>query len=232
MVKNQKMKLDKRLLLCAKTVRSGSRVVDIGTDHAYLVVWLILNNLISHAIASDLREGPLLNAQHNIKKYNAEKSIETRLSDGLDNINEHEVDDIVIAGMGGELIIDIIKRAAWLKNKEKHLILQPMSAEKELREFLASEGYMIKSEQAIVSYGKVYTVMSVFYVGSIEITDKLYPYIGLLKNNLTKEAYLYIEKEIRKLNNKVSGFIATNQLKKAESLNSIINKLKNIVREK
>ncbi len=232
MIKNKKMKLDKRILLCAKTVRPGSRVADIGTDHAYLVIWLVLNNLVSYAIACDLREGPLLNAKENIKKYDVQENIETRLSDGLDNINDNEVDDIVIAGMGGELIINIIKRADWLKNKEKHLVLQPMSAEQELREFLASEGYMIKSEQAVVSYGKVYTVMSVFYEGNIKIMDKLYPYIGLLKDNLTREAYLYIEKEIRNLNNKVLGFMATHQVKKAEYLNDIISELKSIVREK
>lgn len=232
MSKNQNMKLDNRLLVCAKLVRRGRIVADIGTDHAYLVVWLIINGIIPHAIASDLRQGPLLNAQNNINKYNVNDSIETRLSNGLDNINQDEVDDIVMAGMGGELIIDIIKRAPWLKDKSKHLILQPMSAEPDLREFLLQEGFLIESEQAVVSYGKVYSVMSVFYDGKVEQRSKFYPYIGLLDKNLTDEAYLYIEKEIRDLNNRILGFTATNQLDKAQHLKDIVDGLFSILRER
>ncbi len=228
MEKSKNMKLDNRLHLCAQSVRNGARIADIGTDHAYLSIWLMKNKLISHAIAADLREGPLLNAQNNIKKYGMEQYIETRLSDGLDNINENEVDDIIIAGMGGELIINIIKRAGWLKNQNKSLILQPMSAEQELREFLFSEGFNLNTEKAVVSYGKVYSVMSVNYKGNLKYHDKLYPYIGPLTDNLTDEAHLYIEKEIRNLNNKVIGLNSTNQYEKAAFLRDIIDELKKI----
>ena len=190
----QKINLDNRLFLCAENVRPGKLVADVGTDHAYIPIWLALNGLTPHVLATDVREGPLLNAKKNIVKFNVENKVNTRLSDGLDSINHDEVDDIVIAGMGGELIVKIISRAGWLKDNSKHLVLQPMAAEPELREFLAREGFKINLEQAVVSYGKVYTVMSVLFDNTLNDFDKIYPYIGKLKENLTPEAYMYVKR--------------------------------------
>lgn len=228
----QKINLDNRLFLCAKNVRPGKFVADVGTDHAYLPIWLVLNNLIPYALATDVREGPLLNAKKNIVKFNVENKVNTRLSDGLDSINHDEVDDIVIAGMGGELIIKIISRAGWLKDNCKHLILQPMSAEPELREFLAREGFKINLEQAVVSYGKVYTVMSVLFDNTLNDFDKIYPYIGKLKENLTPEAYMYVKRTVRDLKNKLKGCKFTKNFEKADELQYIISELEELIGEK
>lgn len=225
-----KIKLDERLELCAKNVRVGKNIADVGTDHGYIAIWLVLNKISPRAIATDIRVGPLLNAQKNIKKYKVENKIETRLSNGLDKVQLNEVDDIIIAGMGGELIIEIIKSAEWLKNKSKHLILQPMSAEKELREFLFYEGFNIVSEQVVVSKNKIYTVMSVFFSDKDLVKfDILYPYIGKIQNNLSPEAFLYIKKTIRDLKNKLQGYILTKNFEKANNLKSIIFKLEKIL---
>lgn len=221
----QKINLDSRLFLCAKNVRPGKFVADVGTDHAYLPIWLVLNNLTPCALATDVREGPLLNAQKNIAKFNVENKVSTRLSDGLDSVKPDEVDDIVIAGMGGELIVKIISRAGWLKDNSKHLILQPMSTEPELREFLTKEGFKIISEQAVVSSGKVYTVMSVFFDASCSNFDKIYPYVGRLRENLTPEACLYVEKTVRDLKNKLKGCKITKNFEKADELQYIISEL-------
>ena len=110
------MKLDERLSLCAQMVRDGAAVADIGTDHAYLPVYLVECGKIHKAIAADVREGPLENAKGNISKNGFDQQIKTVLSDGLEKISPDEADDIVIAGMGGELIIRIISAAAWLKD--------------------------------------------------------------------------------------------------------------------
>ena len=228
MKKTQKINLDNRLFLCAQNVRPGKIVADVGTDHAYLPIYLVENKTIPHAIATDLREGPLLNAQKNILKYNLETKIETRLSDGLNEVNPEEVDDIVIAGMGGELIAKIVARASWLKDTSKHLVLQPMSAEQELREFLAREKFKIVSEKAVVSYGKVYTVMSVFFDKNLENQNEIYPYIGALQKNLTPEAILYIKRTIRDLKNKQKGYIAEKNFEKIEQLQRIISALEKI----
>lgn len=221
----QKINLDNRLFLCAKNVRPGKFVADVGTDHAYLPIWLVLNNLIPYALATDVREGPLLNAKKNIVKFNVENKVNTRLSDGLDSINHDEVDDIVIAGMGGELIIKIISRAGWLKDNCKHLILQPMSAEPELREFLAREGFKINLEQAVVSSGKVYTVMSAVFDAPFSNFDRIYPYVGRLRDNLTPEACLYVEKTARDLKNKLKGYKITKNFENADELQYIISEL-------
>lgn len=221
----QKINLDNRLFLCAKNVRPGKFVADVGTDHAYLPIWLVLNNLTPYALATDVREGPLLNAQKNIVKFNVENKVSTRISDGLDSVKPDEVDDIVIAGMGGELIVRIISRAGWLKDNSKHLILQPMSAEPELREFLAREGFKINSEQAVVSSGKVYTVMSAVFDASFSNFDRIYPYVGRLRDNLTPEACLYVEKTVRDLKNKLKGYKITRNFEKADELQYIISEL-------
>lgn len=225
---NTRMRLDERLYLCAKNVRLGSTVADVGADHAYLAIWLVLNGVCPRAIATDLRAGPLLNAQKNILKYGAADKIETRLSDGLDAVFPAEVEDIVIAGMGGELIMQIIERADWLKDPTKHLVLQPMSGELELREFLASQQFKIVAEQAVVSCGKVYTVMSVFFDANFRRCDELYPYIGRLGDDLTAENRLYIEREIRDLSNQLSGFLATQNFEKASERQGIIARLEDI----
>ena len=226
-----KINLDNRLYLCAKNVRSGKFIADIGADHAYLAIWLILNKLIPHAIVTDVREGPLLNSAHNIRRFGLEEKIETRLSDGLGKIKPDEVDDIIIAGMGGELIAKIVSRADWLKNESKHLILQPMSSEAELREFLTREHFKIDSEQAIIDNNKVYTVMSVYFEQDFYNFDRIYTYIGKLGDNLTFENCSYIKRVIRDLKNKLKGYILTKKLKKVREISEVILELEQIIKE-
>lgn len=229
MMKNKNLRLDERLSMCAKLVRPGKRVVDVGADHAYLAIWLALNEVASRVVATDLREGPLFNAKQNIVKFEVEERVETRLSDGLDAIIAEEAEDVVLAGIGGELIIKIMARAPWLRDGEKHLILQPMSAEQELREFLAQDGFTVVEEQAITCSGKVYTVMSVFFYGGAVPTDELYPYIGRLGENLSDANRLYIAREIRDLKNKQKGYMATAQADKAKATQGIIDKLERLI---
>ena len=228
-MKNKNLRLDERLSMCAKLVRPGKRVVDVGTDHAYLAIWLALNEVSSRVVATDLREGPLFNAKQNIIKYGVVERVETRLSDGLDAITAEEAEDVVLAGMGGELIIKIIARVPWLRDEEKHLILQPMSAEQELREFLVRDGFTVVDEQAVTCAGKVYTVMSAFFRGGAIHTDELYPYIGRLGENLSDANRLYIAREIRDLKNKQKGYMATVQADRAKATQGIIDKLERLI---
>ena len=109
--------LDSRLSLAGSFVRDGAVVADIGTDHAYLPVWLLLEGKITRAIAADLREGPLARAKLTAKEYDCNKNIAFRLCDGLSGITPEEADTIVIAGMGGETIAAILEQAAWTKDE-------------------------------------------------------------------------------------------------------------------
>ena len=222
-------KLNPRLKLCADFVRIGSKMADIGTDHAYLPIWLAKHNLISKAIALDINALPLNSAKSNIIKYHVDNIVEARLSDGLENISSEEVDDIVIAGMGGELIANIINNANFLKNPEKNLILQPMSQAEFLRRFLTKHNYFILDEKAIMADNKIYSVMSVKFCNEAIKTSTLYPYIGKLENHLDDNTIIYIEKEIIHLDNKIKGFKAQNNLKLCNELSNIIKLLQELI---
>lgn len=217
--------IDARLVKCAKFLR-GKKLCDIGTDHAYLPVYALQRRLSSSAIAADINEGPLDSAKKTIIKYNLTKKIEARLSDGLAKINPDEADDIVIAGMGGELIARILSDARWTKNSEKLLILQPMTFEHTLRNFLFKENYEILSEEAVIAANKVYTVICAKYTESKLAKEPLYEHIGKL-NGESDEDKLYIKKIITRLTNKSKG-LSGEELKENES---VIEKLKEKIGE-
>ena len=154
-----------RLNLCADLVRQGSRLADIGTDHAYLPIKLCKSGKIPSALACDINPLPLRSAQENIARFGLSGKIQTRLSDGLREVRPDEVDDIVIAGMGGELIRDILSAAPWIKDKEKHLVLQPMTHHEDLVMWLYENGFVIDRQEAALDAGKYYTVISAFHTG-------------------------------------------------------------------
>lgn len=148
-----------RLSLCAEMVREGSRLADIGTDHGYLPIHLCLTDKIPSALACDINPLPLRSAEENIVKYHLSGRIVTRLSDGLNKVREDEADDIVIAGMGGELIRDILAAAPWVRNSSKQLVLQPMTHHEDLVKWLYENGFNILRQKAVCDEGKYYTVL-------------------------------------------------------------------------
>ena len=203
--------LDNRLSLCASLVRKNHRVADIGTDHAYLPVWLCKNNITTSAIAADVNPEPLKRGVQTIEKYCATRLVTPCLSDGLQQINPDLVDDIVIAGMGGELITDIISKAPWVKNEKYHLILQPMSKADYLREYLYRNGFDIKYEEATVAENKLYTVMSVFYTGESCKDIAIKKYYGALNPMEKQENKIYIEKTANALIKKGNGMLMSDK---------------------
>lgn len=172
--------LDKRLSLCAEFVRKGVTLADIGTDHAYLPIWLVSNGIVKKALACDINEGPLNSGKADVIKYGLSEHITLRLSDGLKNISENETDDIVIAGMGGELIVKILSECVWAKSKDKHYILQPMTKAEVLIKYLYDNGYEIIEQRACECDNKHYTVMLVRYTGELENIDDAFCYTGKL----------------------------------------------------
>jgi tRNA (adenine22-N1)-methyltransferase len=140
------IELSPRLQSVARLVPQGARLADVGTDHAYLPVYLIQRGVIERAIASDLRPGPLERARATLERYGMEENITLRLCDGLAGIQPEEVDAVTIAGMGGETISAILQAAPWCRQGECSLILQPMSAQEDLRRWLGENGYAIERE--------------------------------------------------------------------------------------
>ncbi len=183
--------LGPRLALCASFVREGVRVADIGTDHAYLPVWLVKEGKVSYAIAADVKTGPLRRAERNVARYHVEDCVSLRLSDGLEAVFPLEADDIILAGMGGETIAEILSRAPWLKDREKHLILQPMTSAEELRRYLRQNGFAVQREEAACEGGHCYSVMLAWYAPHALPQGELYEFAGLLRGeNAGERAYL------------------------------------------
>lgn len=155
--------LDNRLKQCAEFVSGKGCAVDVGTDHAYLAVHLISSGICKEVIACDLREGPLQSAKEHILGEGLQYEIKTVLSDGLDNIPPDGVSDIIIAGMGGELIAKIISRAEWVRKNKVNLILQPMTKANDLRKFLFQNDFKIKCEKAVRSESFIYSIINAEY---------------------------------------------------------------------
>ncbi len=158
----KKLILSKRMEAVAGLVPpQSSTVADVGCDHAYVSIKIINDKLANKVIAMDLRKGPLEIAQKNIREFEVEKQIETRLSDGLEKLLPMEADVIIIAGMGGLLMCDILKRGIdILKVKTPPtLVLQPQSDIKEVRTYLYDNSYNIVRETMVLDNGKTYTAI-------------------------------------------------------------------------
>lgn len=211
--------LDERLKKCASLVQESARLVDVGTDHAYLPVWLLKSEKISFAIASDINEKPLENGRLTAEKYEV-NNIEFRLGSGLETITaEDNISDVVIAGMGGEVISAIIDESPLTRNKSLNLILQPMTKSEQLISFLYENGFEIKEQSCVISKGKIYTVMAVRYSGDKIKTDDAFPYLGKL--DIKDETNLiFIRTHIKHLENKSRG---------DSSLLPLVNKLKRVI---
>lgn len=158
------MKLSKRLETIAQMVPSKEdgravRVADIGTDHGFVPIWLLLHDRAETAIAMDVRKGPLLRAHEHIQQYGLSDRIEVRLSDGLEKLNPGEVQTVVIAGMGGELMLRIIKDGGHVRDTIQHWVLSPQSELEEFRRGLEELGLSIRKEIMLEEDGKYYTVM-------------------------------------------------------------------------
>ena len=183
-------KLSARLLAAADFVRQGSFVADIGSDHAYLPIYLCSLGKIRGALASDINEGPVARAKINIATYHLGKKISVMRTDGLSGVESFSPDDIVICGMGGELICSIIDSAEWTKNKNIRLILQPMTHAEKLREYLLANGFSIVGE-AIVKEDKIYQIICAEYTGKVEEYSALELIFG--RHNLETKSEVFFE---------------------------------------
>ena len=194
------MSVDNRLQRIAGMIRRGDRVADIGTDHAYLPVFLIKEGISSTAFACDVSDGPLENAKKTIEKSGVE-GIAVRKGDGLEAVSPEEVDTVVIAGMGGDLIARILQSSPWIKNERYELVLQPMTAVEDLREYLCKNGFSIKIEQAVSAHNRIYTAMKVVFTGKVTECDPLFYFVGRLGDNLGEDEVVYIKRKRRIIEN-------------------------------
>jgi tRNA (adenine22-N1)-methyltransferase len=158
-----KIPISDRLLCCASMVRTGSRVADIGCDHGYLGIHLLLEGIADYVAASDLRPQPLEKAKINAAQYATADRMEFSVADGLAAIDPAKVDTIVCAGMGGDSIAAILEAAPWVRDPAYTLILQPQTSGNDLRRWLGDNGFAIEEEKLVRDSGFLYFTIRAKY---------------------------------------------------------------------
>lgn len=214
------MKISKRLIDIAKMVPHGLPCADIGADHGYLVKYLLENNLVPYAYASDNKKGPYSSLKKNLKKYEGKKLVKIDLADGIENLTEN-YPTIIISGMGGDLIIKILSSNLELVSSRKYLLLSPHGKEESVREFLNRLGFQIQDENIVfdehyyeiilfkkVEKPQIYSKKELKF-GPINLQKKDINFINkynnlkkiyknlLLNHNLSNEKMIQLEEEIK-----------------------------------
>ena len=153
------MKLSKRLGAIANLVPQNSILADIGTDHGHIPAYLINNNICKRVIGTDISKGSLEKIIGYIKMSGHEKKIEARLGYGLEVLKPYEVDTVVIAGMGGVLINEILDKDKEITNSITNFIFQPMLGVDELRKYLMENSFEIIKEELVKEDNKYYEII-------------------------------------------------------------------------
>lgn len=198
-----KVKLTNRLLKIASLVSENKRLADIGTDHGYIPVYLLNEGIIDFAILADINKGPLENARSEVKRNKLEDKVNLRLGSGIEVLKKGEVDEVIIAGMGGILIGELLEANKEVAHSVDKIILQPMQAQEELRYYLLNNGYEILDECLEKEDFRLYEIIVAKYTGkNSPEEEEIYYEIGkkLIEN---KDELLpeFIENKIKKYNN-------------------------------
>lgn len=160
------MKLNPRLEMIAKLVDFGAKIIDVGCDHAYISAYLLQNGICETADASDINPGPLKRAEATLQKHGLIDRVKLFLSSGLDRVPENVYDTVILAGMGGETISEIIDGCRWIKSSGVRLILNPMTADEHLRRYLYENGFCVIGERLALEGTKLYVCIKAKYDGS------------------------------------------------------------------
>ena len=208
------LQLQPRLRLLADMVPQGARLADIGTDHGYLPVWLMQQGRIASAIAADIGPEPLAHARRTAEEYGT--ALDLRLCDGLRGIAAHEADTVVMAGMGGETIRDILRAAPWTAAGHHTLLLQPMTKVELLRGWLRENGYSCTEERLVQDKGKLYVILSVTGGPSGEASDAERNGGFCLEHDPLYG--LYLEQQLRRLYLRMDGLHRGGDESEAEPL--------------
>lgn len=228
------MRLSQRLFSIAKMVDSCKTVADIGTDHALIPIYLIINKVCTRAIASDIGKGPIEKAITNINRYGLQDQIDTRVGPGLNTLPEGEAEVIIIAGMGGLLINQIIEQGSRVAEKVQSIILQPMTHHSRLREWLSRNGYCVIDEDLAEEDNKIYLILKV-KPGCRQLLDSKSLYFGEIlfekKHPLLEK---YIQKNISEMETvklKLSNKDTERSKQKLREVNEKLELFKSMLRE-
>lgn len=155
------MELSRRLQAVADLVSDGVSVADVGTDHGYIPIYLVRSGKCPKAIAMDVNRGPLLRAENHIQGYGLQGKIETRLSNGVAELQPYDYECVVVAGMGGALTVQILEQGYDVFKSLREFVLQPQSEIWKVRKYLCENQYHIVDEDMVFEDGKYYPMMKV-----------------------------------------------------------------------
>lgn len=228
------MKLSDRLKAIANLVPKNSIVADIGTDHGHLPAYLIKNNISKKVIGTDISKGSLEKIIEFVSELGLEKKIDTRLGDGLETIKPYEVDTVVIAGMGGLLIKEILEKDKIQRDSINNFILQPMVASKELREYLVDNNFKIIKEDLVKEENKYYEIIYAIRDKSYVIKDiylEISPLLIDMKHSLVKEFVEYKIKASKEIIEQIENANTDKSKERYDQLNNLINQYKEVLTE-
>ena len=200
-------KLNARLRSASEFVRQDAYFADVGTDHAYLPLFLLESGRIKTAVCADINKGPLKTAKKNIDEAGLSDRVKLVLTDGAEGLSEFGITDYAICGMGGELIADIIKRSPHLAKKGIRLILGPMSKQAHLRRYLAERGFSVICEAYSYDAGKYYLTLACEYTGEVRNITDFEAEFGNLppRAEFSPEMHGYVYKKIKSLEKIIKG---------------------------
>ncbi len=218
MLKDERMKC-----ICSLVTKNGS-VCDVGTDHAFVPIELVKSGQIKRAVITDISRPSLEKGLQNVHKNGLSELIEGICCDGTSGVDISYISDVIIAGMGGELILSIIDADPRLKNKNIQLILQPMSRAEELRKYLFKHGFETSKEVRVYSEGRLYTVISARFTGKNTVCSAKNIYLGIgdCQSELDKE---YTERVVKALRIKQKGLAEGGKNGDAEAISDLIDEI-------
>ncbi len=199
------IRLDPRLAAVASLVRPGNKVLDIGTDHAFLPCYLVQQGLCPSAAAADLRPGPLENAKATVADCGLSAQVETLLSDGLDAFGPQRDCTVVLAGMGGILISELLERTSWVRSETVQIVAQPMSHAEDVRRFFYENGFSLEKEVCAVDGRHVYCAMAAHFTGDVTVPSPALPFGGLLFGQNDPAAKRFLDQQFARLKKRCSA---------------------------
>ena len=198
------MQLSARMERLASKVKEGSWLADVGTDHGYIPIALVLRGRIPTAVAMDVNPGPLARAEEHIREQGLSTYIDIRLSDGLAALEAGEADTVLIAGMGGALTVKILEEGGHCLWAVEELILQPQSEIRLVRQWLCSHGYQITEEDIVLDAGKYYPMLKAVHGEPDGLSEAELCYGSLRRQQSPEVLAAYIQTELKK-NEEITG---------------------------
>ncbi|MBR3150052.1 MAG: SAM-dependent methyltransferase [Eubacterium sp.] len=187
---NNGIKLSARLEACASLVNDGTRLADVGCDHGYVPVSLVMSGRIKSAVACDINKAPLASCRRLVSEYGLEDKIKCVLSDGLDGVDGEEVDDVLFAGMGGELIAALLDKCQYIN--KKHVIINAMTHPELARKWLFEHGFEIQNDLVVPDGRHHYSVLDAVYTGKVKDFELWELYLGKIRDFSDREFFEHL----------------------------------------